>query len=391
MKTYELPLATNYVSHWGVVEAVREIIQNALDSDSPFEYEIDAPKGVLRVISRNSKLEPSSLVLGVTSKAEDSSKIGSFGEGFKIALLVLTREGKPVRVLNNDRIWTATIRRSSTFNVQVLNIDEMLQIKATEGLTFEISNLNSTELEQIIDSCLYMHKHIGAFHGTSKGRILRELPGKLYVGGLYICDTKMKFGYDIKPEFIQLERDRQTVSSYDLKILTKDMWFETGRFDEIYKLIEKGCEDLEYAKYSSDTLVKEELFKLFKENHPGEVLAESQEELKTLVKQGLTVHINAPLAYIMRDYGPYKAQVYAAPKRFSDYEWRQALMLTAKQFAVQADETSDPNKVAETILIRLQKDIVSKYRLWAASHKKRMHSKVKKSFKNLSRNFDAEE
>jgi hypothetical protein len=38
-KTYELSLVKTYVASWGLAQAVRELIQNALDSDSPFVYE----------------------------------------------------------------------------------------------------------------------------------------------------------------------------------------------------------------------------------------------------------------------------------------------------------------------------------------------------------------
>lgn len=39
-KSYELPLARDYVRHWGVTEAVRELLQNMLDSESPNEFSI---------------------------------------------------------------------------------------------------------------------------------------------------------------------------------------------------------------------------------------------------------------------------------------------------------------------------------------------------------------
>lgn len=39
MKIYPLSLTKDYVSRWGMVEAVRELIQNSLDSSAPFKYE----------------------------------------------------------------------------------------------------------------------------------------------------------------------------------------------------------------------------------------------------------------------------------------------------------------------------------------------------------------
>ncbi len=88
-RAYELSLSKQYVSHWGMADGVRELLQNALDSESPFEWEFK--DGSLFLHSRYSKLEPRTLLLGQTSKAEDTTAIGSFGEGYKIAMLVLTR------------------------------------------------------------------------------------------------------------------------------------------------------------------------------------------------------------------------------------------------------------------------------------------------------------
>lgn len=285
-RTYELPIARTYVRHWGMAEAVREIIQNALDSQSPFEYEFSGE--TLTVRSRFATLAASTLLLGATSKADNKDTIGSFGEGYKIALLVLVRAGYPVRVLNGDRVWTPVFKHSRQFDAEVLCIEDAPAASKIEGLAFEVSGLSPADVAQIRESCLFMQDHLGALMSTSYGNILRERPGKLYVGGLFVCETKLKFGYDMKPQHLQLERDRQTVSTFDLQFLTKNMWFETELWDEIAELIGAEAPDLEYAEYGAPELVREACYRAFRKNHPGAVIAKDQAQLDGLIKNGMT-------------------------------------------------------------------------------------------------------
>ena len=120
MAKYELSLSPEYVSHWGIVEAVREIFQNAIDQaavqeDNPmfFSYEKNEVKsagwgmtyeqdGVLRIGNRDSILDAKSLLLGATTKRDDQKTIGQFGEGYKIATLVLLRSGKQSGIVRAD-------------------------------------------------------------------------------------------------------------------------------------------------------------------------------------------------------------------------------------------------------------------------------------------------
>jgi len=285
-KSYELPISRDYVRHWGMAEAVREIVQNALDSDSPFEYELTEDRLLVR--SRHSTLSTSTLLLGQTSKATNTEKIGSFGEGYKIALLVLTRLGYKVRVLNGDRVWTPTFRKSRQFDAEVLCIEDAAADEKNEGVAFEVGGLSPGDVEAIREGCLTMQPNIGAVIETRYGRILRERPGKLHVGGLFVCETKLQFGYDVLPKFLRLERDRQTVSSFDLQLRTMEMWFDSGLNDEIAALLSTGCRDLDYAEYGAPELVKEACYKLFQKKHPGAVIAKDQDELEKLVKDGMT-------------------------------------------------------------------------------------------------------
>lgn len=306
-KTFELSLNKNYVSHWGLAEAVRELIQNAIDSESPFIYEFqNSESGItLQLKSEFTTLSPSTLLLGATSKAGALDKIGSFGEGYKIALLVLTRLGKVVRILNGDKLWTPKFAYNSKYNDDLLTIDETSLPHKNKGLVFEIQGLDKVEVDAIVDSCLLMQNHVGAIKQTQYGDILLEKPGMLYVGALYICQTNLKYGYNVKPEHIKLERDRQTVDAFDLQLLTKNMWIDTQEYERLAEMIEEEVPDVAYVEFGSPEVVKEACYRRFKARNPGGIVAKDQAEFDALIADGMT-----EVKYVNRTY---HSQIFSSP------------------------------------------------------------------------------
>lgn len=287
-KIYELPLSRDYVRHWGIVEAVRELLQNAIDSESPLGYSFQS--GMLSIRSRYATLPASSLLLGSTSKADNEQKVGQFGEGYKIALLVLTREGKSVSVVNGEKLWIPEFKESRTFGTEVLSIRESKsELGKGHGLEFIVDGLTEDDEDRIRKSFLPMQEQVGEIVSTSRGDILLDRPGELYVKGLYVCQTKLWFGYNVKPEFLRLERDRNTVDSFNLAWLAKQMWYESKRMSQVAELLEKECPDLEYVHYDAPEIVKEACYKLFKQQHPGAVVATNNKELERAVKASMTV------------------------------------------------------------------------------------------------------
>src|SRR5258708_26276899 len=98
---FTLPISPNYVAHWGLWESVREIFQNALDEqtrDPRCVAGIKYENGILRITSANTILNPKSLLLGATTKADDKNQRGKYGEGYKLAALVLVRMGYSVSI-----------------------------------------------------------------------------------------------------------------------------------------------------------------------------------------------------------------------------------------------------------------------------------------------------
>src|SRR5699024_3102626 len=104
MARYELSLTPDYVPDWGIVEAFRELFQNAVDQSSSEGNEMfwnyNSLDKVFTLGNKSSVLTTTSLLLGSSTKTEDESLIGKYGEGYKIALLVLTRLNKNVTIYN---------------------------------------------------------------------------------------------------------------------------------------------------------------------------------------------------------------------------------------------------------------------------------------------------
>lgn len=294
-RTYELSLVKGYVARWGMAQAVRELIQNALDSESPFVYEFAQDQDgtfALRLNSEFATLTPQTLLLGATSKADSQDAIGSFGEGYKIALLVLTREGYDVTVENGDLLWKPRFRMSRTFGEEVLVIDESVAADRTnKGITFTVRGLSESQVEEIRLSCLRMQHHVGAVKRTRFGDVLLDQPGRLYVGSLFVCETELKFGYDIKPQYLRLERDRQTVSGWDLKDVAVKCWYDTGETERVANMIAEQVPDVEYATYNAPEIVREECYRIFRERHPHALIASSAEEARQSIEDGLVEYV----------------------------------------------------------------------------------------------------
>lgn len=294
-RSYELTLSENYVANWGVMEAVRELLQNALDSDSPFEAKFTKQGDTfgIQITSRNSTLPINSLILGNTSKADNEDSIGTFGEGYKLAMLVLKRNDKGCLVLNGDRVWAPELQWSERFQCNLLTIHEReidLEKREHGGLTFIIDHLTEEEVIAIKRICLHLRPERPELVAEGRyGAIMKEDEPSLYVNGLWVCELKeYHYSYNIKPPHLKLERDRKTVSDFDLGFITTQMWYETERYEEVARMIDSESQDTYYARYNAPQMVKEACWKLFQEQYPNHIPAESKAQLEKLVQDGFT-------------------------------------------------------------------------------------------------------
>jgi len=284
MKEYPLSLVSDYRSHWSVEDAIREILQNALDDPSSFEYGFPGNSMVIRNIGVS--LDPSSLLLGNTTKSNDSSSVGGFGEGFKIALLILCREGYKVTVRNGSRLWVPKFKHSELFGCDMLHITET-PLEDNLDLTFIIEGISEEIRNTVIERCLYLQDDLGECIKTNMGRIFKDSPGKLYVGGLFVTDTELKHSYDFHPQYLTLNTDRQSVCGWDLKTSTAKVWAKVNDPDYVSKMVSESYPDVQHIEYCSSTSdIKDGCFKLYEERYNNVPLATNTNEKDLMVSQG---------------------------------------------------------------------------------------------------------
>ena len=217
-----MSLDIEYVSDWNVQDALRELFQNAIDHGD-WKWEFKA--GVLTITSKNVSLTTRSLLLGHSKKKDGA--IGKFGEGYKLASLVLKRLGHMMYIYTGDECWTPNIIKSRTYKTQQLVFDVTKAFDTTEDTIFRVEGIDHQTFSGLMDRNLHL-RDASFVANTSMGRILSEdYAGKVFVNGLWVCNIeKMVHGYDMKPSAITLDRDRRIVRDFDLQWRTCQMWAE---------------------------------------------------------------------------------------------------------------------------------------------------------------------
>ena len=302
-RRYELTISTNYVPDWGIVEAFRELFQNALDNEittpeNEMEFSYDKANETVRISNKTSELEVDTLLMGSTSKADDENTIGKHGEGYKVAFMVLLREGKGIKVYNYGKreIWDARLVKSKRFNgrsIPVITVEReaFWATVPDNDLTVEVTGVNEEEYSRLVVKNLHL-REVDTIEVPDTGRILTDKSekGNIYVKGLYVCNNKsFDYGYDLEPRLINLDRDRKLVSTFDLAWVTALMWrysYSIGLMKlEIRDMIRNNSKDTEYFndrnynyteskefKGSLDDILADDLAEDFLEEHGENVI-----------------------------------------------------------------------------------------------------------------------
>lgn len=255
MAKIQLTISPHYVNTWGTLQALRELMQNCIDrvNESPeaaiiLSYE--PLEETLIIGNRRSKLKLNTLLLGETSKANNKQAIGTYGEGYKLAFLVLLRNGISVEVENCSERWEPYFVKSRTFKAKVLTI-KTSKGSDSNDLVFHLKGITPEVYNDFQNKCLYFHPNIETAD-TDYGRILRDerFAGEVYCEGLFVCKMadNLKFGYDMKASHCQLDRDRNKVQSFNLLWELGLLWASLphAHAGEISEMVNDKFADVQY-------------------------------------------------------------------------------------------------------------------------------------------------
>lgn len=268
MASYELTLSPNYVPLWGAKEALRELFQNGIDREtetdgkSAFSSCYDIIKRRLVLANQDTYLSPRSLLLGETTKI-DGKSIGKYGEGYKLALLVMLRLGMRPVIENNNEIWTPRIKKSRKYGCDILVIETQRNKHSDGHLRYIINQVSPEQWTEFQANCLRFHTL--EVTPTTPGDILygENWKGKVFCSGLFVCEIpEFHYGYNMKPKFIELNRDRNKVNTFNMSWETSRMWAELRDLSHstaIHDMLQEKAIDIEY--YRTHVMENSEIYK----------------------------------------------------------------------------------------------------------------------------------
>lgn len=284
---YTTMMTPDYIPDWGVEDGIREFVANALDSDYPFTYDVGDDYIVLTSVGVT--LPATVLTLGTSGNRLKDSAVGKHGEGILTGIIPILRDGGEVVFSNGDKTWTPSFQHSEQFDREILVIEETLRSRNSGNFSVEIRNVDSRVIEEVVSRCLYLQEDLGTVYEGERGRVLMDKVGKLYVGGLYVCDiTGYNYSFDFAPAHLPLNRDRRSVDSWNLAGNVTKLLEEVLPATECALLVNSRANDAGgyYSSFTSDEIA-EEVYNLIKKSH-GEtvVVCEDYDEKEKLEKRG---------------------------------------------------------------------------------------------------------
>jgi hypothetical protein len=126
------------------------------------------------------------------------------------------------------QLWTVYLKKTKKYGgepVVGIKVDDSYNYGfnlwiAVEGITKE-------EWDNIVEHNLQLQEYPACYHVENLGNILMDpaFSGNIYVNGLFIAnDSSIKYGYDMRPGILDIDRDRRIVRTYDLAWHTSYMW-----------------------------------------------------------------------------------------------------------------------------------------------------------------------
>jgi len=208
-------MGREYLSNWGIQQAMREIYQNFLDYGD-YTEDVDNSDEHTVIVSVSNDWAPESLdFLRIgNSKKHNPDAIGKHGEGVKMAFLILERLGMKSQIVTHKYVIEPAFNKDpeigDCFCLNYTTITEPADVPRFT-VVFECPAADYAMFKDNVivgGDILFSHEY---------GDIVDKDAGSIYSGGLFVTRVKnMSKAYNIKPRYLPLDRDRCAPGTFDL-------------------------------------------------------------------------------------------------------------------------------------------------------------------------------
>ena len=244
-KKIKFTISEDYCSDWTFVDAGREFLANAIDVSGSSDIKRYLKDGYYHIEDSGIGLQKEHFVIGNSQKKD--SDIGKYGEGLKIASLVMTRQNRDVEIATVGTTYTPIIELNEEFGVNLFSIDykrnnrkkgTLIKFKATEE-----------EVESIENLFLDFSNNYRLIQGEFTDIVVENNGGVIYVNGLQSADVNTIVSYNIKDKKIVNTRDRNGVNLNVLNTYITDILNNLKDEEVIEKLLTDWKIDIHRYEY----------------------------------------------------------------------------------------------------------------------------------------------
>jgi len=292
-KTAEYPISSNYCAKWSIVEGIREIIANALDTKKP--YTVKWENGYGYVSDTGGGFPKECLILG-EGESKDETQIGQFREGLKIAGLVFARNNRFFKGKTVGYTFNFRMAQSSTFDCKTLFMD--FEENDRESGTVVVFECSEAELDIAKDMFI---------EGKDEEFLLEDRPGKLYINKVFVqkIDNAM-YGYNISDKGAA-NRDRSILNMDNVKSSIRRVWEKLENKDHIQAYLKAQEQNIEHditicIGSKSKPIWIEEIERIYGKKYcifDSEEYAHQIRDWGYIIIKPLTYHVKSTLHYYL--------------------------------------------------------------------------------------------
>ncbi|MGW2657010.1 ATP-binding protein [Streptomyces sp. NPDC001478] len=256
VRKLEYPMASDYVKDWTAKRALKELVSNAIDASST--YSVTWSEGHLTIEDDGLGIPYEGLLFG--GSAKDSRHIGQFGEGKKLAMLVLARDPQIGAVSvetvgysfsagleNSDLLKNISGHRDSdSTRVLTLMFTDNQRVRGTR-ITIECDQQLADEL---ISEIRYLSEESYTPPQATASIVLDGQPGRIWVGGILVTtDVRLIASYDLPLGTAKehQNRDRTIVSSRVLEQHIRAALAQSTSLEVLTRFVDHALNDGELA------------------------------------------------------------------------------------------------------------------------------------------------